>query len=95
MSDTNCVRCNGPLGWPFTCIIPEGNVCLDCVTVREVEMKMEGTRPTPSLFDPDFSPDHIVNQRAARSRGLRYDEKRKQYVDRDGLPVRDRFGQPL
>lgn len=50
--------------------------------------------PRPD-FDPDLSRSSEHNQEAARSRGLRYSERNKQYVDEDGCPVRDEFGQPL
>jgi hypothetical protein len=46
-------------------------------------------------FDPDFSPTHEVNKRAADAHRLRYSEKRKAYVDEDECPIRDKFGQPL
>lgn len=43
----------------------------------------------------DFSPQHETNREAARVRRLRYDRRRKVYIDCDGCPVRDKFGQPL
>ena len=46
-------------------------------------------------FDPDFSPAHEVNRRAAEERGLYFNRNTKQYVDEEGCPVRDEFGQPL
>ena len=46
-------------------------------------------------FDPDLSPDHETNKQAARDRGLRYDARKRAYVDQDGCLVRDRFGQRL
>jgi hypothetical protein len=46
-------------------------------------------------FDPDFSPGHEHNKETAKKLGLRYEPKKKQYIDRDGCPTRDRFGQPL
>lgn len=46
-------------------------------------------------FDPDFSPDSEYNQEAAEARGLQFDPQSQQYVDDDGCPVRDEFGQPL
>lgn len=49
----------------------------------------------PVNFDPDLPPDGPHNQRAARVRGLKYDRDHHVYRDRDGLPARDRFGQPL
>jgi hypothetical protein len=50
---------------------------------------------TPAKFDPDLSPDHETNRRAAEAHGLRYDRRRRVYVDADGCPTRDEFGQPL
>jgi len=46
-------------------------------------------------FDPDLSPEHETNKEAAKANGLRYDSRRKMYVDEDGCLRRDRFGQPL
>ena len=50
---------------------------------------------TPVYFDPDCPPDGPHNEHAARVRGLRYDRDARVYRDRDGLPVRDQFGQPI
>jgi hypothetical protein len=55
---------------------------------------MNETKSVPQ-FDPDFSPAHEINVEAARLRQLKYDSKRKVYVDEDGCPTLDRFGQPL
>lgn len=46
-------------------------------------------------FDVDQRPEHPNNKEAAKSRGLRYDTARKQYLDVSGCPTHDRFGQPL
>jgi hypothetical protein len=46
-------------------------------------------------FDPDFSPFDGVNREAAAAHGLRSDPRQNLYVDEDGCPVRDRFGQAL
>ena len=46
-------------------------------------------------FDPDFSPYESHNKEAARQRSLRYDPKRRAYVEQDGFLILDRFGQPL
>lgn len=46
-------------------------------------------------FDPNFSPQHETNKQAARDHGLKYDSRKKSYVDSDGCLRRDRFGQPL
>jgi len=46
-------------------------------------------------FDPDLSPDGEHNRKVARIRGLSYDPENEFYVDEDGFPSRDEFGQPL
>ncbi|MES2994618.1 MAG: hypothetical protein V4681_01090 [Patescibacteria group bacterium] len=46
-------------------------------------------------FDSDFGPSNPVNKQAARDHGLRFDSRKKAYVDEDGCLVRDRFGQRL
>lgn len=46
-------------------------------------------------FDPDLSPDHPTNIEAAEQRSLKYDKRRKVYVDSDGCPRRDKYGQTL
>lgn len=46
-------------------------------------------------FDPDFGPKHPVNVEAARTKGLKYDSKKRAYVDEDGCLIRDEFGQPF
>jgi len=46
-------------------------------------------------IDADFSPKHPSNVEAAQELGLRYDPVRGAYVDGDGCPTLDRFGQPL
>jgi hypothetical protein len=46
-------------------------------------------------IDPDVSPYEEHNREAARRLGLRYSRRRGCYVDEDGCPTRDRFGQPL
>ena len=46
-------------------------------------------------FDPDLSPDYEANRRAAEVRNLTFRRRTGQYVDEDGCPVRDRFGQKL
>jgi hypothetical protein len=48
-----------------------------------------------TAFDPDFSPESEINQEAAKSRDLHYSWWSGQYVDEDGCPVRDKFGQLL
>jgi hypothetical protein len=47
------------------------------------------------MFDPNFGPEHETNRRAAKVRRLRFDPRKNAYVDVDGCPVRDRFGQRL
>jgi hypothetical protein len=51
--------------------------------------------PKKTKFDPDFSPNHETNRKAAKEQGLRYSPRLRVYVDSDGCPRRDRFGQPL
>lgn len=46
-------------------------------------------------FDADFSPSNPVNRQAAEYHGLRFDSRKKAYVDEGGCLVRDRFGQKL
>ncbi len=46
-------------------------------------------------FDPDLSPEHETNVEAAKAHGVMYDPARRQYVDEDGCPKFDAFGQPL
>lgn len=46
-------------------------------------------------FDADLPLTNPQNVEAARTRGLEYDRKRNVYVDEDGCPTRDIFGQPL
>jgi hypothetical protein len=50
--------------------------------------------PLPQ-FDADFAPEHFINQKAAKSRGLTWDANRRAYVDADGCLLRDQFGQQL
>lgn len=54
------------------------------------QCELEGPR-----FDPDLPPDNVHNKEAARAHKLKYDPKKKAYVDEDGCLVRDRYGQPL
>ena len=46
-------------------------------------------------FDADLSREHPTNRKAAYVRGLRWSDHHRAYVDSDGCPVRDRFGQRL
>jgi hypothetical protein len=46
-------------------------------------------------FDPDFSPEHPINVAAAEARGLTYDRVKGLYLDEDGYPAVDKFGQKL
>jgi hypothetical protein len=80
------------------------HVCVDCWNILERWLRREcqlSTRETGSretgtyAFDADFSPDHETNKQAAKAHGLRFDRQRNVYVDSDGCPTRDRFGQPL
>lgn len=54
---------------------------------------MENDDSEKPAFDPDFSPKHPTNQKAATAHHLRFDEQKQSYVDADGCLVRDRFGQ--
>jgi hypothetical protein len=45
-------------------------------------------------FDPDLSPQHQTNKQAAEDHGLRFNPRKRAYVDEDGSLIRDRFGQP-
>ena len=56
---------------------------------------MDATPKAKREFDPDFSPLHVSNQDAAKDHGLTWDRRRQAYVDQDGCPRRDRFGQVL
>ena len=47
------------------------------------------------MFDSDLDIDHPYNQEVAQELGVTWDEGKQAYVDRDGLPTYDRFGQPL
>lgn len=53
------------------------------------------TQSFPSQFDADLSPTSASNLRAARARGLTFDETKNHYIDDEGTLARDRFGQPL
>jgi hypothetical protein len=46
-------------------------------------------------FDADLSPQHPKNREVAARRGLKYDERKRAYVDEDGTLRADRFGQYL
>ncbi|HVM59148.1 MAG TPA: hypothetical protein VMT80_02365 [Candidatus Paceibacterota bacterium] len=55
---------------------------------------MDEQRAPRETFDPDLPPENIHNREAAKARGLRFDPRKKAYVDDEGCLVRDRFGQP-
>lgn len=44
-------------------------------------------------FDPDLPPDNIHNRDAAKAHTLRFDSKKRAYVDDEGCLIRDKFGQ--
>ncbi len=46
-------------------------------------------------FDPDLSPDSPHNREIAERLDLTYDSKRRLYLDSNGYPARDQFGQEL
>lgn len=50
--------------------------------------------PSPS-FDSDLSPQHESNVEAAKSARVSYNPELRQYVDEDGCPRFDAYGQPL
>ncbi len=54
--------------------------------------KTQGKLPA---FDPDLSPSHPHNKKAAEQREWRFDQAKDHYVDSDGCLTADRFGQPL
>ena len=47
------------------------------------------------VYDRDLPPTSAHNIEAARRFGLRYDSKKKAFVDAEGSLVRDRFFQPF
>lgn len=59
----------------------------DCHSVRDEQV--------PPPFDPDLPWTAETNRQAAKARGLVYDRKKKVYIDPDGCPILDGFGQPL
>ena len=60
------------------------------------DQSQERLKPTRlTNFDPDLSPSNPTNRQAAAQRGLRYDSRRRTYVDEDGCLIRDQFGQPF
>lgn len=63
--------------------------------VEESKLEKELKKENLPQFDSDVSPYNIINQKAARVRGLHYDAKEKIYRDDDGCPIRDKYGQPL
>lgn len=46
-------------------------------------------------FDADLSPQAEANVEAAKAHGVTYDSEKRQYVDEDGCPRFDSYGQPL
>jgi hypothetical protein len=46
-------------------------------------------------FDPDLSPEHETNVEAAKAHKVTYKPDLRHYVDEDGCPRFDRFGQAL
>lgn len=51
------------------------------------------TEKQKAQFDADYSPKNPQNQQATRDHGLRWSARKRCYVDEEGLPVRDRYGQ--
>jgi hypothetical protein len=54
-----------------------------------------GDEIVPLNFDPDLSPEHEHNRRAAALRKVRFDKKSGYYKDADGCLAYDSYGQPL
>lgn len=46
-------------------------------------------------FDADLPPEHETNVEAAKAHSVSYDPERRQYVDEDGCPRFDAYGQAL
>lgn len=46
-------------------------------------------------FDPDLSPAHETNVEAAKAHSVTYNPELRQYIDEDGCPRFDAYGQPL
>lgn len=46
-------------------------------------------------MDPDLPRDNVYNRETARKLGWRFNRRLGQYVDADGCPVADSFGQPF
>ena len=59
------------------------------------EKKQEKPEEPEPRIDPSTSPYTEHNLDAARRLRIRYHPRRRFYVDEDGCPTRDRFGQPL
>ena len=64
-------------------------------TDKPLERRVRGARRRRSRFDAELGPNHEINQAAARSHGLTYDRGKRAFVDDEGCPVRDKYGQPV
>lgn len=61
----------------------------------KLEKKAEEPKNEAPRIDPDVPWYEEHNLGAAKKLGVRYSRARKCYVDSDGCPVLDSFGQPL
>jgi hypothetical protein len=46
-------------------------------------------------FDPDLPPNSEHNRNVAQQRGVGHDSRKLAYLDQDGCPRYDSYGQPL
>jgi len=64
--------------------------------LKPASPEFEKFKPCEAVsFDADHGPENPINTQAAKHFGLIWDKRRRVYVDSEGCPVRDRFGQPL
>lgn len=59
---------------------------------KDLEEKVEKELPQ---FEAGLPPSNVHNKEAAKARGFRYDSRRQCYVDSDGCPRLDKYGQYL
>lgn len=60
--------------------------------------KIPGLRDSyfgPPVFDADLSPENPHNRETAEKLGVTFDPDKRVYVDGEGCPTHDRFGQKL
>jgi hypothetical protein len=58
-----------------------------------IQNKIQKMKERLPDFDAELSPDNISNIGAARARGLVYNPEQRDYADRDGCLIRDKYGQ--